>query len=220
MKQILSPQTLFPSKNFFEINLDAELKNQALTGTSIKGAKDKQTFITKLHEDHAIKVGDGKQYISYGGWGEDRSFMWADTYMSKSKTFTHLGVDINVPKGTSVTLPFDTLVVDARTDPDTDVGWGTRLVVVPINAEENPAIVLGHLAPEVPTVGTVIGAGAKLATIGTFPENGNVFEHLHIQLITPECIRANTQLFETLDGYGFKDELKHYPDPLATLFTI
>jgi len=223
-QHLLTPQVLFSGKNFFEINLNEAVKLASTGSTKTSGPEAKQKLINALHLQHAKRFEADEQradsYISYGGYGEDRSFMWADTYMAKTNSFIHLGVDINVPKSTNVTLPFDVMVIDSRTDTDLDVGWGTRLVVVPTNPEENPAIVLGHLAPDVPQVGHIIGAGTTIATIGTYPENGNVFEHLHIQLVVPELIRNNPSIWDTLDGYGTKADLTNYPDPFNSTFLL
>jgi hypothetical protein len=50
-----------------------------------------------------------------------------------------------------------------------------------------------------------------LGFVGTYPTNGNVFQHLHIQCIRPEDIYA-------FDGYGFKKDLKNNPNPFEVNF--
>ena len=47
-------------------------------------------FIQWVHAKYQVT-------FSYGGYAEDRSTLWHDTYLDASKTYYHLGVDINIP---------------------------------------------------------------------------------------------------------------------------
>jgi murein DD-endopeptidase MepM/ murein hydrolase activator NlpD len=116
-----------------------------------------------------------------GGYGENRKDVWAGTYLSASKKFIHLGVDINMRVGTPVVAPFDAQLVDVFRDEDTGIGWGGRLIL----EKGNKYLVLAHLDLDslVFQKSPYITQGQKLGEIGTFPTNGNVFEHLHVQAL-------------------------------------
>jgi len=213
MYTFITCQSLFPGiKSFIPVNLDvltAVAKN--LTPSSC----------ANLHKDpqatqHLIRSFERNTGTSYGGWAETRQNLWAGSYMDATGNYTHLGVDINVVKDTPVVLPFTVEVVDAITDTDTDVGWGTRLILKTANPT-NPYIVLGHLtSSSLKPVGTVIPSGETVGIVSTYPDNGNVFEHLHIQLVKPEYLETKT--WAELDGYGSPAEIDLYPDPLNTPF--
>lgn len=62
----------------------------------------------------------------YGGYMEDRSFVWRGHYHQNG--FTHYGVDYCVPEGTPVFLPRNGSLVCLEHDPDPNGGWGGRAV--------------------------------------------------------------------------------------------
>src|SRR5438105_1028701 len=76
-----------------------------------------QQMIDEMHE--RLKV-----MWSYGGWQENRSTLWKDSYMEKEQRFTHLGVDFNVPAGTEVMAPRRMEIVWQDAGDDFDGGWG------------------------------------------------------------------------------------------------
>ena len=77
-----------------------------------------------MHEFHTAK---GVDY-SYGGFVEIRSRMFADSsYISHARCYVHLGVDINVPAWEEVCFPSSAQVLRVVHDPDTEIGWGTRV---------------------------------------------------------------------------------------------
>lgn len=156
---------------------------------------------------HNVLVMTEHDKSSYGGYGEDRKDVWAETYMKETGKFIHLGVDINRRFDTRVLAPFDAKVVDRITDTDIRIGWGGRLIL-----ENNGRfLVLAHLNPDSLTKDTVVRKGRRLGTIGTWPTNGNTFEHLHVQVI-------NHTNFNSFDGYGFINELIDNPDPFDVEF--
>src|SRR3954470_6119082 len=55
---------------------------------------------------------DRRDWTTYGGYGEDRRNIWDKTYLKETKQFIHLGVDIQMPKGTEVIAPFDAQLID------------------------------------------------------------------------------------------------------------
>ena len=149
------------------------------------------------------------EFITYGGYGENRADLWKGTYLDNGEKYIHLGVDINVVSGTSIVSPFDSVeIVDIFADTDTEVGWGGRLILK-LN-DRFPFIVLGHLNPfTMPIVTGIYPRGTLLGTVGPLPINGNVFHHLHLQLTT------NSD-FSSLDGYGTQKDLLSNPCPFTT----
>lgn len=164
---------------------------------------------------------------SYGGWMEDRSTLWAGSYLEQEKKFIHLGVDLNVPAGTEVATDKAAQVLRIDTDEDRDGGWGTRVIVQ--HGDKDPYLLMyAHLAQDVRcAVGTALAAGEVFAKVGTPEENGQWYPHLHIQAV---CARWFYELLQsdknlaTLDGYcsigSFRDEdrrqaiERRFPNPL------
>ncbi len=123
---------------------------------------------------------------AYGGWMENRQYVWAGTYMDKDKRYVHLGVDVVVSAGTPVYSPVEGVIEDIFIDKDTDVGWGGRIILRPFDGRL-PLLVFGHLELKIfLNLGNMIKPCDFIGNIGKPPLNGNVFEHLHIQAITRE----------------------------------
>lgn len=200
---LLTVQTLFPHvPQFVEINLNEWLKTHCAERPV--GAAAYQMEIDRM-------LGE-LQVAAYGGWMEQREWMWSGSYMEAEKNFTHLGVDVYLHRGTSVQLPFPVRVLDTFYNKDDEVGWGGRITVQ--RDESHPAIVLGHLEKHLPKVGTVISTGDPIGRLATWPMNGNVFEHLHIQLIRPGLVPMID--WHELDGYGFPSDAADFPHPFRT----
>lgn len=147
-------------------------------------------------------------YRAFGGYGENRKDVWAETYMKLAGKFFHLGIDINAPAGTKVYAPFDAFVVNRFTDKDTKIGWGGRLI---LSRDGKKNLVLAHLDPRSLTDKKTVQHGEYLGTVGTWPTNGNTFEHLHVQVIKHKN-------FDKFDGYGFEADLKDNPNPFNVNF--
>lgn len=184
---LLTPNSFFPGLSFVEVNINNRLK------------EINSGFSTQEMQNNIVKLG-----LTYGGYSEDRSWMWQNTYL-KNKDAIHLGVDINVPCGTNVNIPFISEVIDVYNDADTDIGWGTRLIV----KRGSYAIILAHLQKIPHLAGDMLMPGFK-ATVGTYPDNGNVFEHLHVQVMHIDNLNI-----EKLDGYGTYEDLKTNLNPFA-----
>jgi murein DD-endopeptidase MepM/ murein hydrolase activator NlpD len=146
---------------------------------------------------------------TYGGYGENRKDIWKNTYLDKSGGYIHLGVDINIPCGTEIKCPFDAEVVDVFVDQDQSIGWGGRLILT--TDDRFPLLVLGHIEPSSLTSKIFVNKGDVLGVVGTWPHNGNTFEHLHVQ-------STYSLDFATLDGYGFYTDLSANPNPFTTEF--
>jgi len=197
----LELHSIFPHiPKFKEINLNEWLHTNCAARPESPEAYQQQ--IDRLNKDYGVPT--------YGGWMEYREWMWSDSYMSHHKKYVHLGLDVYLPQKTPVRLPFDSTVIDVFYHEDDDVGWGGRITV---QREKNKAaVVLGHLGMELPAKGSVIRANETLGHIATWPINGNVFEHLHIQIIRAELLPSMN--WELLDGYGYYEQAEDFPNPL------
>jgi hypothetical protein len=200
---LLSLENLFPDiPKFREVNLNNWLK--AHCAAHPQTPENFQKAIDVLTHESGMPT--------YGGWMEYREWMWSDSYMNETKKFTHLGIDVYLHRGTPVQLPFDVTVLNTFYDEDCEVGWGGRITVQ--SHADHHAIVLGHLEPNLPAAGTRLPAHAVIGHLAGWPENGNVFEHLHIQFIRPTLVSALD--WDALDGYGFKNQAEDFPHPFQT----
>lgn len=163
---------------------------------------------------------------SYGGYLEDRREIWRGSYLSDSGNFIHLGVDLNVPAETIVSLTYQAQVVVADHDEGVNWGWGPRLIMRPtIQAKRDTALIYAHLDGLRHRVGEVLPAGTILGKVGLPPINGNWFPHLHIQAVGWSVLEGYLRTgLERLDGYGHPttiDQLsRDYPDPLLELGSL
>ncbi len=146
---------------------------------------------------------------TYGGYAEDRKDIWAGTYMDENKNYIHLGIDINVKEGTEVRCPFDADLVDIFTDTDTQIGWGGRLTLTD-KYSNNPFLVLAHLDPNSLVKKERFTKGEVVGKVGTWPTNGNTFQHLHVQAIK--------KWEPDFDGYGYLKDLANNPNPFQVDF--
>ncbi len=163
----------------------------------------------KDHVDFDKKIKE-LPFLTFGGYGENRKDMFKETYLAKHNSFIHLGVDINLSKGHGVFAPFQMEVLDIFKDTDTELGWGGRVIAKKVNTS-GPFIIFAHLNPMSLTSETKLEKGERIGTIATWPENGNTFEHLHLQL-------TRSDDFASLDGYGHESDLSKNPCPLTTPF--
>ncbi len=156
--------------------------------------------------------------VLYGGWMEDRSFLWRGSYMEPSK-FRHLGTDFVAPAGTRVCIDESAILVQVYDDTPEIEGWGTRLL---FKLWDYPDIhlVFGHLAPMNRVewrLGTTYDPGATIGHLGTPEQNGGWSSHLHVQAILGD-VQEYLNNPASLDGYGELSDLeglaKRFPDPL------
>lgn len=166
----------------------------------IPSVKDPQYINKELKRVCGFNVG-------VGGYGEDRSDVWSGTYLDKNENYIHLGVDINFKEGTCICSPCDGELIETFTDTDTKMGWGGRIIIR--HKKSSPFILFAHLRPTGLTDRKRIKKGDVLGQVGTWPENGNTFEHLHLQF-------RNSDDFENMDGYGTKLDLINNPCPFTT----
>ncbi len=152
---------------------------------------------------------------TWGGYLEDRSFLWRDSYLPKNK-MTHLGIDFNVTEGTWVYMPISGEPVFAIHDKDQAGGWGGR---IDFWLEEfGLYMILGHLGIEAQSYTPANGArlecpakeqwlqrvvykGCKLGIVADTPMNGGWFPHLHLQLVSKSEYESHKNPMD-IDGYG------------------
>jgi murein DD-endopeptidase MepM/ murein hydrolase activator NlpD len=163
--------------------------------------------------------------FSYGGWMEDRGFLWHGSYLDKLKNYVHLGIDINVPSGTKIATDFDAEVVRIDDDYPEDGGWGPRVILK--HTSKPIYLIFAHLDREISCkVGDQLKNGSIFAKVGKAPFNGNWFPHLHLQVISEEYFNQleKNNLWGKLDGYGLSEEIKEnslrFPDPMQYVLLL
>jgi murein DD-endopeptidase MepM/ murein hydrolase activator NlpD len=170
-----------------------------------------QQAIQTIHKTYHVQW-------SYGGWLEDRSQLWAGTYITSSKKTLHVGIDINAPKNTPIHSPGKGIVTKIECDQGDEIDWGTSISV----DYGKYTMIFAHLSPKVEiNEGQVIQANQKIGEIGTWPKNGNVFEHLHIQSMQTAIYEKHLlEKFENLDGYVIPQTEHGFTNPLTVLAEI
>jgi len=128
--------------------------------------------------------------IGVGGYGEIRPFYNTDAYILPSNNgrqwrTVHLGLDIWTKVGTPVFAAFDGKIYSLKDNKGDDNYGPTIILEHEINADLTFYTLYGHLSPISKNlkVGQMIKKGEEIATIGTFPQNGNWADHLHFQII-------------------------------------
>ncbi len=157
---------------------------------------------------------------SWGGYFENRSTLWAGSYLSKTGKWLHLGVDCNVRAGTPVNVPRQARVVHIDNDYPELHGWGLRVVM-----KDEPSglyIIYAHLLPQSSLkVGQVLHEGQIFAVVGAPENNGGWYPHLHIQAMTPSAWQHYRSNLSDLDGYGHPSQeqalRKQFPNPVVAL---
>ncbi len=159
--------------------------------------------------------------FSYGGYMEDRSFLWRGCYMEDGEKFRHLGVDFNVPAGTIVALDREATVLKVDNDSPEKHGWGTRVIVLLKGI--STVLIYAHLSKKVARGvrhGEFLKPGAFLGLVGESSVNGGWFPHLHVQAVQRDLYYKFLENdLKDLDGYAGLDEDKKvlqelYPDPM------
>ncbi len=174
-----------------------------------------QSFIDNMHAEQMIDY-------SWGGYQEDRSFMHKNTYMKDSGNYLHAGVDISLPAGSPLIIPFRCKLLQTCSDYPVRWGWGPVLVLESeAAAAKDYYIIFAHLEQIQVSEGTTVNAGTELARIGRPPFNGDWWPHTHIQIIRKEYYQELKGDFALLDGYFHPRDLDKYtwlyPEPMAIL---
>jgi murein DD-endopeptidase MepM/ murein hydrolase activator NlpD len=161
----------------------------------------------------------------YGGWMEDRSEVWAETYLKETGNFLHLGIDCSVPAKTEVLVLADGPILWSSTDEPIKGGWGGH-VVQRIHFRGKPhALIYAHLGTRQAHRGMYLRKGDAIGYVGTWAENGQWGEHLHLQLDSgvDEVDDWEKYLDHGIDGYGKVADLTYWaercPDPTCLIFS-
>lgn len=164
---------------------------------------------------------------SLGGWMEDRSHVWYGSYMKNNNSYIHLGVDYNVPAGTSIVFNEPVKLVHHDDDKDLRGGWGPRMFLAFADRpQEDCLLILAHLAArtrrhmeEILGPDQVIAAGTEIARVGPPEVNGGWYPHLHAQLVRRDLFHSlmKRRSLQELDGYCSESDeeaaREQYPHP-------
>lgn len=154
--------------------------------------------------------------LTWGGHFEDRKKLWQGYYQD-APVVIHLGVDYNVPAGTTVISPVSGTILDSWKDTSTENGWGGRIIIRMDNEWQGASyLILGHLAHDsLREKGQQLEKGEVLAVTGNPEENGGWFPHLHVQCASEEFFQAHKNNLKLLDGYYLSNSYPYHlaPDP-------
>lgn len=162
----------------------------------------------KMIDDFHIK----NNCISYGGYGEDRSFIWKNSYLSETGKFIHLGIDVNLNKKSYVFVSRPTEILRIDSDIGESCGWGNRI----FGRVKGTDIVLiyAHIDGIRCKVGDVVDSKNPFCHIADSSVNGGWFEHYHIQAMNINYYESFLKKdFAGLDGYGDNGDLSFFINP-------
>lgn len=157
---------------------------------------------------------------SFGGYLEDRRTLLAGSYLEATGNFLHLGLDVHVAAGTSVTSGAPATVLRVDDDQDPDGGWGPRVFLRRRSRPGDDMVALfAHLQAPRCVPGDELSPGDTFAEVGGPPHNGNWHPHLHLQLLRfPTFEEIFLTRCRDLDGYGplarACELARLFPDPL------
>lgn len=209
------------NKKWKEINLNNEAKKWILDN-KIDNSKKPLINPNKCQKMVQDVTRKNKIDFSFGGYLENREFLWKGSYLDKDKTYIHLGIDFNAPRGSKVSTGFEAEVVRVDCDYPTDGGWGSRVIV---KCKNHPYYFLfEHLDKKIMCkVGDIIKKDTTFAKVGYAPYNVNWFDHLHVQVITKRYFNflEKNNAFDIFDGYCSKKDIKkskeNFPNPIKIL---
>lgn len=188
-----------------KINLNDEAKKDP--DVNFSSPKSCDMWLKKIHKKYNVD-------FSYGGFLEDRSFIWKDHYNSKKNIFIHEAIDFNVPRGTGVFLFDDGEVVEIIRDIEMFGGWGNAVVFwIP---KIKKYVIYGHLDKKLNVeLGKKYSSGQSIGKIGGPSQNGHYFPHLHLEFMDKDFAAKYNKFFD-VDGYSQRDSkmLKHLYDPI------
>lgn len=179
------------------------LKDAAFRGLSVN-AKNPYIvpgFLGEVLETYHRRRGLGG---TYGSYGENRGFVWRQTYLDAMKNPIHAGVDINVPDGTMVVADADCTVAWVGTDYPEAHGWGNRVIVKLQGIDI--WIIYAHLGAPMCSVGNRMGVGSPIGYVGASHENGGWYPHLHVQSMVGKAWDMFLADHASIDGYYPADE--------------
>ncbi|MDH3424019.1 MAG: aminotransferase class III-fold pyridoxal phosphate-dependent enzyme, partial [Gemmatimonadota bacterium] len=164
--------------------LDLSVASPLLNGRDTEDTAAFTRTVFRAMEDEEARLGIGR-YL------EPRAFYLTDTFAGRSgdpreRRTVHLGIDLFDQPGAEVRAPLAGRVHSVQ-----DNGQGLDYGPTVILEHDGPAgafwTLYGHLeraSVEELEVGTEVEAGARIARIGPYPENGDWPPHLHFQIVT------------------------------------
>ncbi|MEI6850230.1 MAG: peptidoglycan DD-metalloendopeptidase family protein [archaeon] len=190
-----------------KINLTEESKKTDLDLSNPDVCTD---FITNLHKKLKIDY-------DYGGFLENRTYLWRNSKSEKGKSLIHLGVDYSIPAGTEIALPVNATVFHLMKDPKNNIGWGGRII---FKMEDGNYLLYGHLKQNISLeIGQKCKKGQIVAILGDKNENGNWWPHLHVQIMNQFFIDRYKSDLNKIDGYlpATDSNLKNLINPETTI---
>ena len=157
---------------------------------------------------------------SWGGYLEDRRNLWKGSYLDDHAA-VHLGIDVNVPAGSRISVAYACHVERIVHDPDQNGGWGSVIMF----ALDQPVGQISHfLYAHFGRNGIQVQEGQNLKAgdiagiLGKPHENGGWYEHLHVQAMTAQAWNRLRGDLAKFDGYGSsKNAHPDFPDPAPIL---
>lgn len=199
---------IFPklkNKKWVKLNLNTLAKKTK--GVDFNNYNQCKKWVEGIHKKY-------KTDYSYGGFLEDRSYLWKGSYLDANNAFIHLAVDYNVPVGTCVALPFNAKVENIVLDPNQKGGWGAAIKFKLENT--NHYLVYAHLSHKIKLkIGDEISCGEIVARSGKMTQNGGWYPHLHAQMFNQKFDDAYFNDLDKMDGYLPKNHphLKYLINP-------
>ncbi len=217
---MLFPTMVNKKRGYVNLNIEAQewvkSKRYSLNSNPLLDPVICQTMVNDVHNKYGLDY-------SYGGWMEDRSFLWRGSYLESRQIFIHLGIDCNVPAGTLIACPERCDVLKIDSDYPEQGGWGNRVIVQLLT--KPICLIFAHLSNAITCkVGDTLKAREVFGTVGSPPFNGNWFAHLHMQCITLKYFRelSKKNIWKELDGYGGRNKIPFnanlFPDPTEFIF--
>ena len=158
---------------------------------------------------------------TWGGYLEDRTFLWRGTYLDQLEGVLHVGIDVNVPAGTVVRAGICGQVLHCDDDTPELHGWGPRVFIQPFTRPEW-VLIYAHLANVCTSPGEKVSVESQIGVVGSPPHNGNWYSHLHIQAAALQFFQTQrARAFVELDGYIARQRRQEYVqifyDPVSVL---
>ncbi|MBM3293985.1 MAG: aminotransferase class III-fold pyridoxal phosphate-dependent enzyme [Candidatus Aminicenantes bacterium] len=167
-----------------------DLSVDSLLIDSPPAVEDTASFSGLLFGEMARRKAD----FGIGRYGEARLMYTSDAFRPAGRPLgegrtVHLGIDIFAPPGTPVHAPLDGVLRSARNNAVRQDYGPTIILEHRAEDVEGPFVfftLYGHLSAvslEGIEVGRECKKGERIASVGTYPENGDWPPHLHFQVI-------------------------------------
>ena len=163
------------------VALDLSVSNKNLDNLDMSSAQKMELFIENYLVNHKAKV-------AFGGYNEKRNLYKRSSVFNHENVEErniHIGLDLWIKAGTDVLAALDGKVHSFQNN--TSLGdYGPTIILQHIINDIPFYTLYGHLSEESLEnlhVGKSFLKGEKIATLGSFPINGDYAPHLHFQII-------------------------------------